>query len=105
MNREPGFQNIGVDRKKLFASYPNGFSERDVESLFTNHRDRMGSLFFKRDSTVFMLDVDEKRKEVIVRHLISNEYDVSKFCNTYFDVKERVEKLGGIFRDGRYDVF
>jgi len=47
-----------------------------------------------------MMDVEEK--EVVLRVLMSNEYDIGRFCSAYFDVKDRVEKIGGTFVDKRF---
>jgi len=101
MNREPRFKGIGIDKcRTMWKSYPNGMSEKDVDYIFTNHRNELGSVFFQRDSTIFMMDVEEK--EVVLRVLMSNEYDIGRFCSAYFDVKDRVEKIGGTFVDKRF---
>lgn len=101
MNKEPRFVGIGIEKcRDLMCSYPNGMSVKDVDNLFSTKRKDLGSLFFKRDCTVFMMDVEEK--EVILKHIMSNEYNVNRFCSSYFDVKNRVEKLGGTFRDDRF---
>jgi tryptophanase len=104
MNREPRFKNIGLEQcKETMCSYPNGLSVSDVHAMFEDGDARMGSVFFKRDSTVFMMDVEAEEDRVVLRHLASNEYDMSRFCNTYFEVRGRVESIGGEFVDGRLD--
>ena len=50
---------------------------------------------------VFMMDVKEEENEIILKHLVSNEYEINRFCTTYFDVKKRVEEIGGTFIDER----
>ena len=100
MDQEPSYQPIGLEKcRQTIDSFPNGMSRRDVDLLFIKEKKNLGSVFFKRDSTIFMMDV--KEKEVVLKHLVSNEYDMSKFCNTFFDVKSRVEEMGGEFTDGR----
>lgn len=99
MNDEPRFQGIGVEKcRQVMCSYPNGLSVKDVDFIFKN--EDVGSIFFKQDSTVFFMDVEEKG--VVLKHMESNEYDVSRFCASYFDIKKRVEKNGGVFRDDRF---
>jgi len=90
MNKEPRFKSIGIQKcKETMYSYPNGLSKGDVDFIFKNHKKDLGSIFFKRDSTIFMMDVEEEK--VILKHIISNEYDMSKFCASYFDIKNRVD--------------
>lgn len=97
MNREPKFRGVGIEKCiEIVKSNPNGLSNNDVYNLFNNN---MGNEFYTRDTMLFMLDV--KEKEVILKHLESNEGEISKFCVTYFDLKKRVEEAGGIFVDDR----
>ncbi len=99
MNDEPRFQGIGIDKcRRVMCSYPNGLSVKDVDFIFKN--EDIGSIFFQRESTVFFMDVEEKG--VVLKHMESNEHDVSRFCSSYFDVRERVERAGGSFRDDRF---
>lgn len=103
MNKEPRFQGIGIDKcKAIMKSYPNGLSAKDVDAIFSNQKryEKLGSIFFKKDSIVFMMNVNEKGVEL--KHIMSNEYDIGRFCETYFDLKERVECIGGEFLDGRF---
>lgn len=100
MNRPEKFTSIGREHCKIIMeSFPNGRSRRQVDEIFSTQD--MGNAFFKRDSMVFMLDIKEEENEVIVKHLMSNEYDIGRFCSTYFDVKSRVEEIGGTFLDER----
>lgn len=99
MDREPKFKSVGIEKcKKIIISYPNGISSKTIDE-FTDKKD-MGKIFFQKDSTLFMMDVEEK--EVIIKHMESNEYDVSKFCSTYFELKNRVEEIGGTLVDERF---
>ena len=101
MNREESFTSIGRDRCiEIAKSFPNGLSRKKVDRMFKTKN--MGSVFYKRDSNVFMLDVEEEENKVFLKYLISNEYEINKFCKTYFDVKTRVEEIGGTFIDERY---
>lgn len=101
MNKEPRFKSVGVEKcKQVMISYPNGLSDKDVDSLIGPDKNRLGSVFFQRDSMLFMMDVQEKK--VILRHMETNEYDISRFCGTYFDLRDRVEKMGGEFEDRRF---
>lgn len=99
MNKEPRFKGIGLEKcKQVMSSYPNGLSVDDVDRIFKTQD--VGDIFFKRDSTVFMMNVNEK--EVVLKHMISNEYNIERFCSAYFDVKGRVEFIDGTFKDERF---
>lgn len=101
MNREPRFKSVSIDRcRRVMESYPNGLSRQDVDSVFRTNREDMGSIFFKRDSTLFMLDVKEDK--VFLNHIESSEYDISTYCGSYSDLKNRVEEIGGEFVDDRF---
>ena len=100
MERDKKFTSIGKDHCKIIMeSFPNGINRRQVGEIFDTNN--LGNVFFKRDSMVFMLDVKEEENQVILKHLISNEYDINRFCTTYFDVKNRVEEISGTFIDDR----
>ena len=97
MNREPKFKGVGIEKcREIIQNNPNGLSNDDVDTLFKNN---MGNEFYTIDKMLFMLDV--KENEVVLKHLESNEYEISKFCITYFDLKRRVEEAGGEFIDER----
>lgn len=99
MNDDPRFKSIGLEKcRQTMSSYPNGLSVKDVDFIFKN--EDIGSIFFKQDCTVFFMDVEEKG--MVLKHMESNEYDISRFCASYFDVRKRVEKNGGVFRDDRF---
>ncbi len=104
LGREPGgFTTIGRDRcRDTVCSFPNGMSARDVDRLVFETKTRGSRLFFERDSVVFMVDVDDDEAEVVVKHVASNESEIGRFCNTYFDVRRRVEEIGGKFTDDRF---
>lgn len=100
MNREETFTSLKRDHCKIIMeSFPNGISRRQVDEIFSTTN--LGNVFLKRDSMVFMLDVNEEENQVILKHLMSNEYEINRFCTTYFDVKDRVEEIGGVFIDDR----
>lgn len=101
MNEEPRFQGVGIEKcKQIMTSYPNGLSEKEVDSMLGPDHKKLGSVFFRRDSVLFMMDVEEKR--VVLKHMETNEYDISRFCGTYFDLRDRVKKIGGEFEDERF---
>lgn len=103
LNKEPRFQGIGAEKcKQYMKSYPNGLSHKEVDHLFAHPRrsEIIGSEFYKRDSILFMMNIEEKG--VVLKHVASNEYDVYRFCKTYFDFKQRVEEIGGNFVDERF---
>ena len=100
MERPEKFTSIKRDHCKIIMeSYPNGMNGRQVDEKFAT--EDMGNVFYKRDSMVFMMDVKEEENEIILKHLVSNEYEINRFCTTYFDVKKRVEEIGGTFIDER----
>lgn len=101
MERPEKFNSIGREHCQiLMESFPNGISRRQVEEKFST--ENLGDVFFKRDSMIFMLDIKEEENQVILKHLMSNEYEINRFCTTYFDIKKRVEEIGGEFVDDRF---
>lgn len=82
MNREPKFKSIGrEDFKKI------------------EHK-CAGDVFFKRDSTLFKINI--LNDDVFLKDIESEEKDADKFFSSYFDIKNRVEEIGGKFNDVRY---
>lgn len=102
MKTEPfAFDKIGKNScKRIMRSYPNGISRKETDIIF--NKNLLGEHFFKRGSNVFMLDIEEQEKSVVLHCILSNDYNPSTFTNSYKHLKDKVELEHGTFWDMRF---
>lgn len=81
-------------------SYPNGLNGREIDVIFKHNH--LGEHYFKRGSTVFMVDIEEQEKAVVLHCILSNDYNPSSFINSFKHLREKVEQSDGTFFDMRF---
>ena len=102
MKDEPfAFEKINQNTcSSIMKSYPNGLNAREVDNIMNEKH--LGKHFFKRGSNVFMLDIEQEQKSVVLHCILSNEYNPSTFINSYKHLKDKVELEHGVFWDLRF---
>ena len=102
MKKEPfSFEKISKHTcRDIMKSYPNGINEREADIIFKNNH--LGEHFFKRGSNVFMVDIEEQEKSVVLHCILSNDYNPSSFTNSYRHLRDKIELEKGIFWDMRF---
>ena len=87
--------------KKFMVSYPNGLTRTEINNMFEKHQ--LGGYYFKRGSSVFTLDLEEKSNSVILHKIFSNDSDPSSFMNSYKHLVDKVHYEHAIFVDTRFE--
>ena len=102
MRNEPfSFEKIGRHAcKDIMKSYPNGLNGREIDIIFKQNH--LGEHYFKRGSTVFMVDIEEQEKSVVLHCILSNDYNPSSFSNSFKYLRQKVEQSDGTFFDMRF---
>ena len=102
MRNEPfSFEKISRRAcKDIMKSYIKELNGRERDIIFKQNH--LGEHYFKRGSAVFMVDIEEQEKAVVLHCILSNDYSTYSFINSFKHLRQKVEQSDGTFLDMRY---